>query len=423
MRIKNPIVSKGTHRYDGPPTRKTFQMVRRHTNPVLSRYHELWNEMHSGRVTTQSLFDNWLERVPSKDCGCREWLRRYIAKNEPRFDDMAMYGWQLHNSVNEKLDKPQFSWEDFNATWKRWKAVDGLRIGFLAGCFEEFGGTETFHETLVPRLPGVIGFATEHSMRGDPSRLGVPTASGESAIMSLVAQSDVIVSWSIDWRDRVRPKRLITVHHGSPSDVWETDRALQGDVIVAVSEETASVMRGLTVRPVYHIPNAVDPLRLLPRNSVETNGKKICLWPHRWSPEKRPKLAIAIAEYLPADWHMVLTGYRGEFPCDSNDKVTILPPQRTGDWLAVSSCVLCTSTTDGYNLTIAEARTAGVPVVSTPVGIASQPGIAITVPIDAIPSEWAEAIVSSEHQELPPANLFSLHDHIAAWSEVVSAET
>ena len=99
--------------------------------------------------------------------------------------------------------------------------------------------------------------------------------------------------------------------------------------------------------------------------------------------------------------------------------MTILPPQHPGDWLSVASCFLSTSTTDGFGLSVAEAIAAGIPVVSSPVGIASRPDLAITVPIDACPSEWAAAIVSSDQHVLPSRELFSLSEHLADWTSVV----
>ena len=50
-------------------------------------------------------------------------------------------------------------------------------------------------------------------------------------------------------------------------------------------------------------------------------------------------MAIEIAKYFPDDWHMVLTGHRDE-PIETNDRVTILPPQHPGNWLSVASCFL-----------------------------------------------------------------------------------
>ena len=118
---------------------------------------------------------------------------------------------------------------------------------------------------------------------------------------------------------------------------------------------------------------------------------------------------------------MIFVGHRDE-PVETNDRVTILPPQYPGDWLSIASCFLSTSTTDGFGLSVAEAIAAGISVVSSPVGIASRPGLAIRVPIDASPREWAAAIVSSDRHVLPSKELFSLTKHLADWTSVVHKE-
>jgi len=382
-------------------------------DPLDNIYHKLWDEIHSVNFTPEQ-FDEWKAKVPQLGCSCVAWLKEYLVSNPPQFGDWPTYAWKLHNAVNKKLGKPEFSWADCQNKYPTWKQVEGLRIGFASIGYESLGGTETFHQTLASRLPGVIGFASQFEMRGDRDALGVPSGSGDSAIASLVAESDVVVSWNIDWGSRPRPKRVIAVHHGSVDDIDGTSLSLHGNVIVCVNEDVATMLRTLTDKPVIYIENAVDPNRLKPRNQVETNGKKICLWSHRFSRDKRPQLAIEIAKHLPDDWHMVMTGHRGE-KLDANDRVTILPPTHPGDWLSVASCFLSTTIFEGFGLSVAEAVCAGVPVVSTPTGIASRPGLAITVPIDASPEEWAKAIASSESHALPSQDLFSLDEHLAAW--------
>ena len=108
-------------------------------------------------------------------------------------------------------------------------------------------------------------------------------------------------------------------------------------------------------------------------------------------------------------------------PIECNDRVTILLPNIPGTGCR-SRAALSTSTTDGFGLSVAEAIVAGIPVVSSPVGIANRPGLAITVPIDASPSEWAAAIVLSDRLIVPSRDLFSLSDHLAAWTSVVFEE-
>ena len=395
-------------------------------NPVVKKadlldplYHALWQELHT-QIQTKEQFAQWAKRVPELGCGCESWLKSYLSQN-PISDDIREYGWKLHNAVNQKIGKAEFSKKRFDEKHPAWKQVDGHRIGIAAINYEAMGGTETFHQSLVPRLENVIGFASQNGLRGDTQLLGVPTGQGVEAIASLALQSDTVISWNIDWTDKPRPKRLITVHHGSLSDLPSTVLCLQGDVVVCVNREVAEHVKTLTDKPVHCIDPAVDPDRVKPRQAVETNGKKICLWSHRFAKDKQPQLAIEIAAHLPADWHMVLTGHRGE-KLELSDRVTVLPPQHPGDWLAVADCFLSTSLFEGFGLSVAEAITAGAPVVSSPVGIATRPALATVVPMDASPADWAEAILASQNVDLPSRDLFGVEAFLTAWNGVVFAK-
>lgn len=378
-----------------------------------------WRELHCMREPTIEKLMAFAASLPSFGCACNEHFAKLIDDMPPRFDGWRRWTFEAHNAVNERLNKQQFAWDQFESKYPDWKQVNGHRIGIASINYEPLGGTETFHQTLVPRLSSVIGFASLNSLRGDTDSLGVPCGYGVDAIASLSLQSDTVIAWNIDWQSLPRPKRLITVHHGSLPDTDGTRLCLQGDEIVCVNREVAEHVRTLTDKPVRCIEPAVDLDRVKPRQSVETNGKKICLWSHRFANDKRPQLAIEIASHMPDDWQMVMTGHRGE-KLDVNERVKMLPPQHPGDWLAVAGCFLSTSRFEGFGLSVAEAVVAGVPVVSSPVGIATRPGIATTVAIDAEPKEWARAIVESGNRELPSRELFGLDEFLQAWESVVS---
>jgi hypothetical protein len=78
-------------------------------------YHQLWDELHT-QVKTAEQFAEWVNRVPSFGCGCANWLRDYVRDNPPT-DDLREYGWRLHNSVSRKLNKTEFSWDEFEAKY------------------------------------------------------------------------------------------------------------------------------------------------------------------------------------------------------------------------------------------------------------------------------------------------------------------
>jgi len=79
-------------------------------------YYALWNELHT-EVRTAEQFEAWVKRVPSFGCSCASWLKDYLAKNPLPDGDLAEYGWTLHNSVNAKLGKPEFSWAEFETKY------------------------------------------------------------------------------------------------------------------------------------------------------------------------------------------------------------------------------------------------------------------------------------------------------------------
>lgn len=384
-----------------------------------------WAKLHSAESPNAEWLTRWLTQIPSYGCSCHKDFHTILATNTPRFNDWFRWSVEVHNAVNEKLGKPVWTIDEAYAIWRRrkfeWKQVDGLRVGFLSSGLSVIGGTETFHLTIVPRLANVIGFATPGMMLGDWRALGVPAYSGYDAIRSLCNESDLIVSWLVNPRDFGFAGKVIMVHHGPPREHEQNDASLVGDAIVCVSKATADHLRTLTDKPVHYIPNAVDPARIVARNAIDVPAKKLCVWLHRFAADKRPDLAIEIARHLPDDWHMVLAG--GGQTITGNDRVTILPPAHPGDLLTRASCFLSTSRFDGFGLSVAEAIAAGVPVVSSPAGIATEPGLATIVDHDASPQEWAEAIVTAASQatrpELPAE--YQLDRHIEAWTRALTS--
>jgi glycosyltransferase involved in cell wall biosynthesis len=119
---------------------------------------------------------------------------------------------------------------------------------------------------------------------------------------------------------------------------------------------------------------------------------------------------------------MVMAGNNGGLELATSDRVTILPPQHPGDLLSVASCFLSTSKFDGFGLSVAEAIAAKVPVVSSPAGIATEPGLATIVPHDAKPSVWAKAIVAAaENPARPDLPIeYSLETHVKRWTALLT---
>jgi glycosyltransferase involved in cell wall biosynthesis len=343
------------------------------------------------------------------------------------------------NGLNDKPDLRksllnQFSFGDFK------KAIS---VGFIAISYLLAGGTETFHRSLIPRLKNVVdivGFVATTVIGGDGSKLAVPYHTGVEAAIKLASDCDVLVIWGIDDIAHIlqhnRP-RIIAVHHGDWASVWSNYSILkQTDVIddvVCVNADTASRLSEC-VKNVYFIPNAIDPDRITPSGNQSdlrslfgiSPDSKIVLFGHRLSHEKRPRLAVEIAQHLPDDWVMVIAGDGPErsaveaAAAEGCNRVRIVGScDSLADWLQLSDCFLSLATEEGFGLSVGEAMAAGVPTVSTPAGIA--PGLATTMPTDSTAAEWAEAIVNSKVLVQPKVILerFNFHSMINSWVRVI----
>lgn len=322
---------------------------------------------------------------------------------------------------------------------------DGQRksVVFLSAAFAPFGGTETFHRTLIPRLSRIVdvaGFVATGFDGGDGSSLGVPYATGCDSARRLAADAHTVVTWGISDLKSILPvnrPRVIAVHHADWSSDW-SNRTITGqidliDEVICVNADAATELAKRVKMPVHYIPNAVDPARIVPsgrESELRTQfgiqaDSKIVLFGHRLSAEKQPTLAVEIAELMPEGWTMAIAGDGPEMPyvqqlAAETDRVRIVGRcENLADWLAISDCFLSLSTFEGFGLSIAEAMLAGVPTVSTDTGIA--PGLAITLPVDSTPDMWAAAIVDS-HNWKPPVDIteqFSVSRMVSSWADVI----
>jgi len=272
-------------------------------------------------------------------------------------------------------------------------------VGFIAAAYCRIGGTETFHQTLLPRLSRVrpAGFVATAFAGGDPRKLGpVPFGVGLDAARELAQSCDVVVSWGIDNLIELLPVErpaVVVVHHGGPESSWSNQLIASQweswDRAVCVSEVAADVVRSavrdVSLYPVDVIPNAVDPIRYMPTSDPEygrviyglDKGRNYVLWAARMSPEKRVRVAIEAAKRLPDGWQMVFCGEGQELGAvtrESDHRIRYIgSPEYLGDLFAVSSVFLSTAEMEGFGLSMAEAMAAGVPVAATQRGIASEP--------------------------------------------------
>ena len=99
-----------------PESVVTIPIVAKPFDPTIDLYHALWLELHT-EVRTKEQFSIWLTKVPAINCECLAWLKDYLAKCPPPDGDLAEYGFLLHQAVNRKLGKAEFTWAEFEAKY------------------------------------------------------------------------------------------------------------------------------------------------------------------------------------------------------------------------------------------------------------------------------------------------------------------
>ncbi len=312
-----------------------------------------------------------------------------------------------------------------------------MKVGFIATVFMQFGGTETWHRTLLPHIEGLSHFCVFGQFKGDPSFLppNVKVVKGAKGAIEVFKECDVVITWGITNIDTLKREAgknpiVIAVHHGDPSSIWARNctNSIKDQVnrIVAVHPEVARIYDG------EWIPNAIDPSRITKpkdnrlRELWKLEDKKICFWCARYSPEKNPYLAQRIATHLPDDWVMVMAGQpQPGFKIIEHTQIRhVGPTSHPGSWLSIADCFLSTSDQEGFGLSIGEAMLAKVPVVGTPVGLCTYPGVCKTFLIKTSRNKIANLITTPPQENqleraYELASGFSVNQQAIHWNRLI----
>lgn len=313
-----------------------------------------------------------------------------------------------------------------------------MKVGFIATVFMQFGGTETWHRTLLPHIEGLSHFCVFGQFKGDPSFLPpkVRVLKGAKGAIEVFKECDVVVTWGITNINTLKEAAgknpvVIAVHHGDPSSVWARNctNAIREQVnrIVAVHPEVARMYEG------EWIPNAIDSTRIKAtphaanlKKIFGIEDKKICFWCARYSAEKNPYFAQRIATHLPDDWVLVMAGTPPEgFKLVSSPNIKHVGPIiHPGDWLSISHCFLSTSDQEGFGLSIGEAMLAKVPVVGTPVGLCTYPGTCKTFTLKTSRTTIANLITTPPQESqlvraYELASSFSINKQATHWNRLI----
>jgi glycosyltransferase involved in cell wall biosynthesis len=300
---------------------------------------------------------------------------------------------------------------------------DKIRVGFICPCLIN-GGAETWMASLARSLDQrfeVVGVAINGSTI-EPSSLeayeGIcPVSQGTQAVRTLAKNVDILVCWGSHdfaraWRgDPDRPFLLSTCHippewdEGLYSDVTDIDG------FVAVSEAAFQVIPEPNRSKAVVIPNAVDQNRLISTRSREEVRHSwgvdaddyVVGYLGRLSAEKNPMAIIELAKKLQASGLSTQVVIVGSGFQEEEVQVASLgmenvhlvgPDHRAGDVLSGFDTLVVPSNFESYGLSIVEACSLGIPVISTEVGIAKVvPGLTRVVPIPATGRNLYEAFL------------------------------
>lgn len=400
-----------------------------------------WSVIHTRYATAiktnqwhEATERNWLANefaklVPCGSCGSK-WLSLSATIDLSTAENAFKTLWQAHNTVSTKHVQPPLPAMSYEQCRELWL---GPKIAFIAVNYASHGGTETFHQTLLPQLRhyrNIVGFGAIHG-GGNPSLLKVPYHQGREAVARLCTKADIVVTWGIDELTSLLPSprpKVIAVHHGDKDAGWIGETMWQAgvDEFVCVNREAADHIQTKRNLPVHWIPNAInlDRVKSTPKlDAIKASvaGKKVVLFGHRFSQEKRPQLAVEMASHLPDDWILIMAGDGPLKPSSAPANVHLVGHVGTlADWLAVADCFISLSTFEGFGLSMAEANAASVPIVATPKGIG--PDVAtIVLPLEATAKQWAQAVVESVGRPTPKAD-YSITSHVAAWSKILTCQ-
>lgn len=304
-----------------------------------------------------------------------------------------------------------------------------LRVGLWSPVLFE-AGAEAWMLALARALADRVswrGLAIASGPEVAPAMLDrfaalMPVGHGRDACTALAASCDVVVSWAMSDVPGLlaglrRPPRVVSVCHAPVDSEWgmSSYRDPAGiDAYVAVSELALGPICESRRAGAKVIWNAVDGARMVvgrDRAAMRYHwgvppGAKVVGYMGRLAHEKRPGVLAGMLAALPREWHAVLVGsgvLRGAVEAEAArlgvaDRLHLAGPDHAaGDVLGAFDALVVPSEYESFCLTLAEGLWAGVPVVSTPVGLARiVPGLTREAPIGADGPAIAAAVLADQ---------------------------
>jgi glycosyltransferase involved in cell wall biosynthesis len=299
------------------------------------------------------------------------------------------------------------------------------RVGLWAPCLIR-GGAESWQDALIRSVDhrriswqgccilGGLGMVHRDALQ----RISVhmPVSAGRDEAIRLASRCEVLISWAgIDPAPLLgalaperRPKVIHTVHMPSAGYLGTIAVPVESvDRFVAVSELALDAIPTEGIGRSSVIWNAIDPDRLVATRSRDEvradwgvpSDSLVAGFLGRLAHEKDPIAMARLARGLGDPWQVVVVG-EGHLRPEMRRLAREIPRLRIvdavshpGDTLRAFDILVVPSRYESFGLSIAEGIAVGLPVVSTPVGLATLlPGLTGEIPINADSGTLATAI-------------------------------
>lgn len=279
-----------------------------------------------------------------------------------------------------------------------------MNIGFILYRYTKYAGVDTWCRSLINRLQerghtvrlGILS----PKKKVDTSEIKCEVFYGFGGCRKVVWRSNILVLWFVDKKiDKLMQKTpkppAISVSHGGAVEI-KTREMLQRQskfssrFVYVEDSAKGSVPENLWQKAIC-IPNAPDPNLFNSKYRKEQFCKKIkipqnsiivsCM--SRIHPGKGLLTVAQAVKELGHPWKFITAGIVAGKHCEEYSRLLktqgaiLLPPTRDMSLLTSSDFFASCSATEGSSYAVLESFMAGIPVVSTKVGILlSNPGLA-----------------------------------------------
>jgi len=271
-----------------------------------------------------------------------------------------------------------------------------IKVGIVTPCFWK-GGAEQWIKDICRHVKHPVELTDLVVLRSKDASIQEIRKAGASwrvrigsgHVADLAENCDVVLTWGTDIALRWSPNthaRLVFACHFDASNAWNESllrKSFRADAFVACSPEALKAIPKRFEKKTIVITNGVDTSRLKTELSKEQAKKSFGIDPRksvlgfvgRTSHEKGPEISLAAIRQLPDSWTLLVAGDDRRNVWGSSKELDdrIVPLGFCSDVARLyraMDVVIVPSAQEGFGYVIAEAWSAGVPVVSDLVGVA-----------------------------------------------------